>query len=277
MGRETASERKVVAGAADLHVRRDVPSSRERFSSTIAAFIQGEAQYLFLNGDTFDQKATYDDVTFVAGELQKARLAGKRIFGLSGNHEERMTDPKHQKVISMLSEAGVEFFDDQLVELEGVVFVGVPCILSKPQQDGIHALPVREQAAAMQRQLEETHGETFEKLMEEAKRREKPVIVWFHNPPIAQAYGDELSNYDPVELPGRFAKAMDPHVVAVALNGHLHGKPFKGVRLAETPEGILIINNAIGVMGGITYVTLPESIGDIPAARTITGRRIQSQ
>lgn len=260
----------VIGATADLHVRSDREQSRQHFSSFIEACVNSPAEIVVLDGDIFDQKATHSDIGFVRDGIFQLVEAGKQVVVVHGNHEDRLTKEKQAR-LSQSAFEDVEFqgrvhvLENERIVLplqdgRHVAIVGVSCVLTPEEQKWVNSLPGEQQAAAMQKKLEQRYAEEFEKNMEHTRREGIATLVVFHNPPIYESYGNALKGSEGLVRPGRFVDAMDPEIIFAIIHGHLHGYPFEGIPYTHTSTRIPVYNVARKVAGGTVFLDAPGNV-----------------
>lgn len=272
-----------IAAKADTHVRKDRASSREHFSGFVEACLASSTEIVILNGDILDQKATYDDITFVLQGIGQLVASGKQVVFIKGNHEDRLREQPQHTLYSGLQDSrlvrNVHVLENERTVLSTkdgreVAIVGFPCVLTPEEQKQLNALAPDIQPAAMQQLLEGKYADAFEEQMQISSQENIPTLVVFHNPMLYESYGNALQNASGLQVPGRFANAMDPRVVFAVVHGHLHGNPIAGIPQTQTAEDIIILNDAQSVAKGPVAFEIPHTLADIPRVREAMRRTL---
>jgi Icc-related predicted phosphoesterase len=218
-----------IAAVADLHVKEDGSVSyRDLFTE-----VSSVADVLIIAGDLTDLGKPQEAESVVA-DLSGCTIP---VVAVLGNHDHQCDAVS--EISSIFIEAGIHLLDGQMVEINGVGFVGAKGF-----------------AGGFGRHMLGSFGEPVIKAMvsesvDEAMRLEnalrkvdtKRSVVVLHYAPIADTVMGEPQEIYPFLGSSRLAETIDRFKVTAVVHGHAHRGVYQGV----TPGGAPVFNVAAHV------------------------------
>ena len=244
-----------IAAMADIHCARNCQGVLEPLFADIAQ----NADVLLLAGDVTDYGLPEE-----AHLLVKEMAPLNRIHRLAvlGNHD--YESGKHEEVIQVLREAGIQVMDGDTFTLDGVGFVGV-----KGFGGGFGNRMLEPWGEpAIKGFVDEAVQETL-KLEKGLVRLGTPhVVVFMHYAPVRDTIEGEPPETYPFLGSSRFEDSLSHYHVDFVLHGHAHhGKPE-----GRTRQGVPVYNVAMRVLSDnygdrppVRYFELPRHNGATPA------------
>jgi Icc-related predicted phosphoesterase len=215
-----------VAAVADLHVKEDGSVSyRDLFKE-----ISDVADVLVIAGDLTDLGKP-QEAQSLAADLKGCTLP---VVAVLGNHDYQCDAVT--EISSILIQSGVHLLDGQMVELNGVGFVGAKGFAGG---FGRHMLGSFGEPA-IKAMVSESVAEAMR--LENALRKvntDRAVVV-LHYAPIAATVAGEPPEIYPFLGSSRLAETIDRFKVDAVVHGHAHRGVYEGV----TPGGAPVFNVA---------------------------------
>ena len=246
MGERTTSHLRIAA-IGDLHISK---SSQGRFQPMFAQ-ISDSADVLVLCGD-FTDYGLPDEARILARELTSSVKIP--IVAVLGNHD--YESDKQDEVRQILSDAGVNVLDGEVVELHGVGFAGVKGFAGGFGRGALG--PWGEQA--IKRFVQEAVDEAMKLETALARLRTERRIALMHYAPIRGTVEGEPPEIYPYLGSSRLEEPINRYRVTAVFHGHAH----RGSPEGRTSTGIPVYNVAMPLLARVNPDRPPYLIVELP-------------
>src|SRR6476469_3230168 len=220
-----------IAAIGDLHVSKN---AQGRFQSLFAQ-ISSSADVLVLCGD-FTDYGLPDEARILARELTSSVKIP--VVAVLGNHD--YESGKQDEIRHILTDAGVNVLDGEVVEVQGVGFAGVKGFAGGFGRGALG--PWGEQAIKMF--VQEALNEALKLESALARLKAKHRIAVLHYAPIRETVEGE-----PVEIhPWLGSSRLEEPLSRLGVSAVVHGHAHKGSPEGKTSTGIPVYNVAMHVL-----------------------------
>lgn len=246
-GESAAGRRRMrIAAVGDLHVTKESAGALRPYF----AQLEGRADVLLLAGDLTDY-GLVEEAVVLAKELADVRIP---MLAVLGNHDFESGHP--EKVVRVLSEAGVRVLDGDSHVIDDVGFAGIKGF---PGGFGRGTLgPWGE--PTIKRFVKEALDEALKLESALARLRVDRRVALLHYAPIrATVEGEPLEIY-PFLGCSRLEEPLERYPVTVAFHGHAHRGALEG----RTRSGTPVYNVAMPLLRRELSAELPIRIVDVP-------------
>lgn len=227
---ENATRPLRIAAVGDLHCTKDSAGLLR------PVFLQAEAHadVLLLCGDLTDY-GTHDEAVVLAKELSVVKHP---IIAVLGNHDHESGTP--EKVIQVLSEAGVRILDGDSVVIGDVGFAGVKGFCGGFGRGTLG--PWGE--AATKLFVKEALDESLKLESALSRLRTPQRVALLHYSPIAATVAGEPEQIYPFLGCSRLEEPLERYPVQACFHGHAH----RGTMTGKTRGGIPVYNVALPLL-----------------------------
>ena len=235
-----------IAAVGDLHVTKESAGALRPYF----AQLEGRADVLLLAGDLTDY-GLVEEAVVLAKELADVRIP---MLAVLGNHDFESGHP--EKVVRVLSEAGVRVLDGDSHVIDDVGFAGIKGF---PGGFGRGTLgPWGE--PTIKRFVKEALDEALKLESALARLRVDRRVALLHYAPIrATVEGEPLEIY-PFLGCSRLEEPLERYPVTLAFHGHAHRGALEG----RTRSGTPVYNVAMPLLRRELSAELPIRIVDVP-------------
>jgi Icc-related predicted phosphoesterase len=244
---ERATSHMRIAAVGDIHVSK---SSQGRFQPLFAQ-ISDSADVLVLCGD-FTDYGLPDEARILARELTTSVKIP--IVAVLGNHD--YESDKQDEVRQILSDAGVNVLDGEVVEIHGVGFAGVKGFAGGFGRGALG--PWGEQA--IKRFVQEAVDEALKLESALARLRTQRRVAVLHYAPIRATVEGEPPEILPYLGSSRLEEPINRYRVSAVFHGHAH----RGAPEGRTATGVPVYNVAMPLLARLNPDRPPFLILELP-------------
>ncbi len=219
-----------IAAIGDLHCTKDSTG----LLRPLFAQADGRADVLLLCGDLTDY-GTLEEAQVLARELSAFKHP---IIAVLGNHDHESGTP--EKVVQVLTEAGVRVLDGDSVVIGGVGFAGVKGFCGGFGRGTLG--PWGESAVKMF--VKEALDEALKLESALARLRTEQRVALLHYAPVRDTVVGEPEEIYPFLGCSRLEDPLERYPVSVAFHGHAH----RGTMAGKTRAGIPVYNVALPLL-----------------------------
>jgi Icc-related predicted phosphoesterase len=246
MGERPTSHLRIAA-IGDLHISKN---SQGRFQPLFAQ-ISDSADVLVLCGD-FTDYGLPDEARILARELTTSVKIP--IVAVLGNHD--YESDKQDEVRQILSDAGVNVLDGEVVEIHGVGFAGVKGFAGGFGRGALG--PWGEQA--IKRFVQEAVDEALKLESALARLRTQRRVAVLHYAPIRATVEGEPPEILPYLGSSRLEEPINRYRVSAVFHGHAH----RGSPEGRTSTGVPVYNVAMPLLARLNPDRPPFLILELP-------------
>jgi Icc-related predicted phosphoesterase len=241
-----------VAAVADLHCTKTAAGTVQPLFTEAAT----HADVLLLAGDLTDFGLP-EEARALAGELAGVTIP---VLAVLGNHD--YESGNEDEVRRILTEGGVQVLDGDILEIEGIGFVGIKGFgggfgrrTLEPWGEGAVKAFVHEavaEALKLERAL--------------SRLRTPQRVALLHYAPIEATVEGEPREIFPFLGSTRLEEPLNRYEVTVCFHGHAH----RGAPEGRTSAGIPVYNVALPVLRRVMPDSVPVRIVEIPLPEPVT-------
>src|SRR3954466_16291270 len=245
-----------IAALGDIHVSKN---SQGKFQPLFAQ-ISSSADVLVLCGD-FTDYGLPDEARILARELTSPVQIP--VVAVLGNHD--YESGKQDEIRHILTDAGVNVLDGEVVEIEGVGFAGVKGFCGGFGRGALG--PWGEQA--VKHFVQEAVDEALKLEAALARLRTERRVAVLHYAPIRATVEGEPPEILPYLGSSRLEEPINRHRVSAVFHGHAHGGSPEG----RTSTGVPVYNVAMPLLARLNPDRPPFLILELP----LDGDAVQHQ
>ena len=246
MGERTASHLRIAA-IGDIHVSK---SSQGKFQPLFAQ-ISDSADVMLLCGD-FTDYGLPEEARILARELTSSVKIP--IVAVLGNHD--YESDKQDEIRTILSDAGVNVLDGEVVEIHGVGFAGVKGFAGGFGRGALG--PWGEHA--IKRFVQEAVDEALKLESALARLRTQRRVAVLHYAPIRATVEGEPPEILPYLGSSRLEEPINRYRVSAVFHGHAH----RGSPEGRTATGVPVYNVAMPLLARLNPDRPPFLILELP-------------
>jgi len=248
-----------IAAIGDLHVSKN---SQGRFQSLFAQ-ISSSADVLVLCGD-FTDYGLPDEARVLAKELTSSVKIP--VIAVLGNHD--YEGGKQDEIRQILSEAGVNVLDGEVVEVQGVGFAGVKGFAGGFGRGALGPWGER----VIKQFVQEAVDEALKLESALARLRTQRRVAVLHYAPIRGTVEGEPPEILPYLGSSRLEEPINRYRVSAVFHGHAH----RGSPEGKTSTGVPVYNVAMPLLARLNpdrppFLILELPLDDVPQAPADAG------
>jgi Icc-related predicted phosphoesterase len=248
-----------IAAVGDIHVSK---SSQGKFQSLFAQ-ISGSADVLVLCGD-FTDYGLPDEARVLARELTASVKIP--VIAVLGNHD--YESGKQDDIRQILTEAGVNVLDGEVVEVHGVGFAGVKGFAGGFGRGALGPWGER----AIKLFVQEAVDEALKLEAALARLRTQRRVAVLHYAPIRATVDGEPPEILPYLGSSRLEEPINRYRVSAVFHGHAH----RGSPEGKTATGVPVYNVAMPLLARLNpdrppFLILELPLDDVPQPPTDAG------
>ncbi|HTM02928.1 MAG TPA: metallophosphoesterase [Vicinamibacterales bacterium] len=236
-----------IAALGDIHVSK---SSQGKFQPLFAQ-ITSSADVLVLCGD-FTDYGLPDEARILARELTASVKIP--VIAVLGNHDYEAG--KHVEIRDILTDAGVNVLDGEVVEIHGVGFAGVKGFAGGFGRGALG--PWGEQA--IKHFVQEAVEEALKLEAALARLRTQRRVALLHYAPIRATVEGEPPEIFPYLGSSRLEEPINRYRVSAVFHGHAH----RGTAEGRTSSGVPVYNVAMPLLARLNPDRPPYLILELP-------------
>src|SRR3954468_13707130 len=252
MGERTTHLR--IAAIGDIHVSK---SAQGKFQALFTQ-ISGCADVLVLCGD-FTDYGLPDEARILARELTSSVKIP--VVAVLGNHD--YESGKQDEIRHILTDAGVNVLDGEVVEVQGVGFAGVKGFAGGFGRGALG--PWGEQA--IKQFVQEAVDEALKLESALARLRTQRRVAVLHYAPIRGTVEGEPPEIFPYLGSSRLEEPINRYRVNAVFHGHAH----RGSAEGKTTTGVPVYNVAMPLLARVNPNRPPFLIVEVPLEESETG------